>query len=117
MAQTKEGSIISEVRHRTTIFSDKERQLNKAYDENRSKLKEALLEGLGPESLSELMERNAYGCGLTKEEEIVAHLLADTLPKDDQKQCWVCPKDDKNLAVVGIGICRGHIHYALFTRK
>lgn len=117
MVQIKEGGIIGEVKRRTTIFSDKKRQLNEEYDEKHSKLEETLLKGLGPKTLEELMERNAYGPGLTKEEESVAHLLADELPKDDKEQCWVCPKDDKSLAVAGMGICSGHIHYALFTRK
>jgi len=69
--------------------------------------------------LEQLLEKNAYGEGLTQEEENRARELIaiPVLSKDD---CWVCKMSCPNnveKAIFDTGLCRGHAYYALVTRK
>ena len=63
--------------------------------------------------LQSLLEKNAYGAGLTVEETKKAKkLIAD--PVYTENECWICEEDK---AIYDTGICRGHAYYALITRK
>ncbi|MCX6710818.1 MAG: hypothetical protein NTZ02_01890 [Candidatus Woesearchaeota archaeon] len=63
-----------------------------------------------------LLEKNAYGVGLTKEEEKRAYYLISH-PFFSDKECWVCPEGDKEKAIYDTGLCQSHALYALATRK
>jgi hypothetical protein len=73
--------------------------------------------------LQELLKKNAScGSDLTPEEYAEAlRLIAGAIPSD--QICWVCkmleqPEEDEgNRAIIGSNLCRGHIAYALITRK
>ncbi|MDO8601262.1 MAG: hypothetical protein Q7R46_01110 [bacterium] len=69
--------------------------------------------------LEQLLEKNAYGTGLTKEESIRANkLIANPVLSEDD--CWVCKISySKNIkkAIFDTGLCQNHASYALVTRK
>ncbi len=69
--------------------------------------------------LERLLEKNAYGEGLTGNEQIKAQqLIAD--PIFSEKNCWVCEMscpDDVQKAIFDTGMCQGHARQALATRK
>jgi hypothetical protein len=69
--------------------------------------------------IKQLLEKNAYGDGLTSEEQKRAcQLIADPVfSKEDCLACKMsCPNDIKK-AIFDIGLCQGHASYALVTRK
>jgi hypothetical protein len=68
-----------------------------------------------------LLERNAYGGGLTLEQEATAFKLIQAAPLSD-KDCWVCSgiydrPDRIDKAIYDTGLCKGHAAYALATGK
>ena len=63
-----------------------------------------------------LLEKNAYGSGLTDEEEIRAFYLI-SFPVFSDVDCWLCPKEDKKKGIYDTGLCQSHALYALATRK
>ena len=63
-----------------------------------------------------LLEKNAYGSGLTNEEEIRAFYLI-SLPVFSDAECWLCPEGDKEKEIYDTGLCQSHALYALATRK
>ncbi len=72
--------------------------------------------------LEVLLEKNAYGSGLTREEQNRAvELIVNA--EITEKGCWICEMYDRdisqeeNKAIYDTGVCRGHAHYALSTRK
>lgn len=66
-----------------------------------------------------LLEKNAYGEGLTNEEHLKAQrLIAD--PVYSEENCWVCKMscpDNVDKAIYDTGLCQDHARYALVTRK
>lgn len=69
--------------------------------------------------LEQLLEKNAYGEGLTEEERNRAvELIAD--PVFSKKDCWVCKglcSNNTPKAIFDTGICQDHASYALATKK
>lgn len=69
--------------------------------------------------LEQLLEKNAYGTGLSpKEQSRARQLIAN--PDLSEKHCWVCEiscPDDTQKAIFDTGLCQGHAYYALATRK
>lgn len=67
--------------------------------------------------LEQLLEKNAYGVGLTVEESRRArHLIAN--PELSEENCWICKMHDRvNKAIFDTGLCPGHAHYALVSKK
>ena len=63
-----------------------------------------------------LLEKNAYGPGLSEEEKLRATIIIG-IPEFADKPCWVCPKDDADPAIYDTGLCQSHAYYALMTRK
>ncbi len=63
-----------------------------------------------------LLEKNAYGPGLTDEEETRAFCLIVS-PVFSDVDCWLCPGEDKEKAIYDTGLCQSHALYALATRK
>lgn len=62
-----------------------------------------------------LLEKNAYGGGLTPEEWGRAEKLIGEA-KPTEEDCWVChPPEQKT--IYSTGLCKGHANYALITRK
>jgi len=66
--------------------------------------------------LEELLEKNAYGSGLSDEEEKRAWQLI-AKPEYADEECFVCPGQKKGKAIYDTGLCQGHASYALITRK
>ncbi|MBI2627185.1 MAG: hypothetical protein HYW77_02990 [Parcubacteria group bacterium] len=69
--------------------------------------------------LQQLLEKNAYGTGLSPEKQSRAHQLIAN-PDLSEKNCWVCEisrPDDTQKAIFDTGLCQGHARYALVTRK
>lgn len=91
--------------------------LNRLVERTKKDLVNEILK-MGPKGLQGLMVKNAYEGGLSKKEYDEAETLIDGLPLG-QEDCWVCPSDDKGKrkGILDYGICRGHAHYALITRK
>jgi hypothetical protein len=72
--------------------------------------------------LQRLLEKNAYGEGLTPQErEDALNLIAH--PVFSEKHCWVCaivrthPNDMIENAIFDTGLCQRHASYALVTQK
>lgn len=67
--------------------------------------------------LQKLLEKNAYGEGLTNEEYLRAWELISN-PKFSEKLCWVCKmNNEEESAIFNTGLCRVHARYALASRK
>jgi len=73
--------------------------------------------------LRQLLEKNAYGERLTKEEKIRAVKLI-TNPVLSNKDCWVCEvlcpvlcPDNVPKTIFDTGICQYHASYELAIRK
>ncbi|MBI2450543.1 MAG: hypothetical protein HYV47_03335 [Candidatus Nealsonbacteria bacterium] len=67
--------------------------------------------------LEVLLEKNAYGEGLNKEEYGKALvLIRDAEPGEEV--CWVCKMNNQDdRSIHDTGLCKGHARYALATRK
>jgi hypothetical protein len=69
--------------------------------------------------LEQLLEKNAYGEGLTGQERSRALQLINN-PDLSKDNCWVCKISCPNnvqKAIFDTGLCTGHAYYALATRK
>lgn len=67
--------------------------------------------------LQELLEKNAYGDGLSLEERLVATELIRN-PELSTEECWVCKMHERqNKAIFDTRLCSDHAYYALVTRK
>lgn len=67
--------------------------------------------------VNKLTARNATpGQELTRKELREVYAIAGRLPKSRRTKCRVC-RDEKDLAITGIGLCRGHTFYVLATGK
>ena len=67
-------------------------------------------------NLEILLEKNAYGEGLTPEEKEKALLLI-TFPKYGERNCWICEMsytDDNNINKYMTPICVRSMRYMLF---
>jgi len=70
--------------------------------------------------LQKLLEKNAYGEGLTDEERIRAVKLIYNPEFNEGELCWVCKvscPDSIEKAIFDTGLCQRHARYALATRK
>ncbi len=69
--------------------------------------------------LLELLEKNAYGQGLSNEEiKEAKRLIAKAKPGTEE--CWVCKMIEnsrQSKAIYDTGICKSHAYYALITKK
>jgi len=67
--------------------------------------------------LLDLLCQNAYGPGLTAEEDDEVRLLI-TKPEYGPDRCWVCKMNGVEAAAIyDTGICQNHNYYALLARK
>lgn len=70
--------------------------------------------------LEQLLEKNAYGSGLTREEFRRAGKLILINPVFSKKDCWVCKMynpDNIKKAIFDTSLCQDHAMYALSSRK
>jgi len=64
-----------------------------------------------------LLEKNAYGEGLTREDKRRAVELIVN-PEYTEGECWACGMfDEVSPVIYDTGLCQRHVHYALETRK
>ena len=69
--------------------------------------------------LEHLLEKNAYGEGLTEGEYKRAEQLIKN-PVYSEEDCWLCKMSCPNntdKAIYDTGVCQGHANYALVTGK
>jgi hypothetical protein len=68
--------------------------------------------------LEVLLEKNAYGEGLTQKEKVEAYrLIWAGKAENKDKYCWVCGTKNSIPSIYDTGLCQGHALYALATRK
>ena len=69
--------------------------------------------------LLQLLEKNAYGPGLTeKERDRAIKLIANPVFSEDD--CWICKMShpqDVSKSIFDLRVCQYHAYYALITRK
>ncbi len=69
--------------------------------------------------LGTLLEKNAYGEGLT-DEEFARALEFILYPEISEKNCYICRglnKNNPDPAIYDTNLCKGHAFYALVAQK